>query len=558
MSASEGRLHQALAELAEVQAMLEQERLERTGVEALFEELLQAMSDAFLFTDPAGRIRRSNRSAQHLLGMSEADLTGRFVEEVAGPGLPARIWDILEGGSESQTAVREIEVHRATGDRVAVSLAAAVVRDDNGKIIGAVYSLRDLSVTQKLLSDLGAAEARWHLLAQVSEDLNSGLDPRDQLDVVAGRVTEATACTCAIALVHGNMGKRWDSVFATNDPLGYRIRSELVGTRPAGAIGAVLGREEPIVAPVCAPDFPLLGGESSAGIGSACVVPLRARERTIGVMLLASEQQSRVGGSVVEVAVQVASKVAIAIDRGDLHHEVSRLEAVQEGDRLRGELFSAVTHETLTPLSAVRSIARALVEEASSESDHELAQALTRQSDRLYALVQDFLDFNRLEEGRPPSVEMRPLDLRAPLSKGVAAFAQNREIDVAIPDDLPEVFADADRIQQIVGNLVSNAVRYSPPDSPVSVSAQVAGRYVEVSVSDRGSGMRPEELARVFERFYRGSQEGKTSGTGMGLYVSKALAESMGGRIWAQSKPREGTTFTISLPTAGLRKEERA
>lgn len=123
-----------------------------------------------------------------------------------------------------------------------------------------------------------------------------------------------------------------------------------------------------------------------------------------------------------------------------------------------------------------------------------------------------------------------------------------RRIRLEIPADLSPVYADYDRLERIVINLLSNALKYSPAESPVIVRARQADGQVEVAIQDFGVGISQEDREHLFERFYRAGSERKTEGVGLGLYISRTLVEAHGGRIWVESEPGKGSTFFFSLP----------
>lgn len=554
MSAQEApkeRLYQALSELAEVQSLLERERLDRLAVESLFAEVLGAMSDALILTDPPGRIWRVNDAAVRLLDEAADDLVGRPIASMAGEGFPGRIWDILELDGDGRVVAREAEVLRGDGTAVPVSLSSAVVWDDAGKVIGAVYSLRDLSQTERLLQQLAVAESRWRLLAEISTDLAMSLDPRQELESVCRRVAASLRCACAIVLQEEGLRVRLGAV-AGDDPAAGELEGAFRdGTaHPGTTVRSVLLRASPVHARRCPPDLPFLrpGGGS---VGSAVAVPLVARRETLGLFLLATAEEGGIGQVEADIAEEVAGRIALALSNASLHDELLRLESVTQAERVREQLFSSVTHDMLTPLTVVRSAARSLAKPRRDEEERErLVAALQRQSDRLYRLLRGFLDHFRLEAGRPLAMQVRSVRLLEVVERATALFAQQRPVDVEAPPEVPRVRADPERLEQVVANLVSNAVKYSSPETPVTIGVHPNRGTVELSVTDRGVGISPQDMARVFDRFYRGPEGVSEQGLGLGLYLSKVFVEQMGGKIRVQSRVGRGSTFTVSLPIA--------
>lgn len=548
--APQERLHQALAQLAEVQLLLERERWLSLETELQFAAVLDAMSDALLITDPTGRLVRVNVAAEQLLGLPRDDLLGRPVARFAGEGVPPRLWDLVRLEWQGPLTVKEASVRRPDGTTVPVSLAVAVVRTPSGKVLGAVYSFRDLSHTQKLVRELAEAEARWHLLAEVSDDLIGGLETRDDLARVCRRVSGVTGFNCGIVLLAERELAVREVVVAGEEPLRAELEQALAANPPGGALRVVLTRAASVHVPARRRDYPLFAQEVP-DIRSVVLSPLEARGTILGALVFAAGEPDRIGGAALSLAEQVAARVAMALGHARLHAELGRLEAAREADRLRDQLFSVVTHDILTPISAIKGAAKVLALGGRGVPGAELAALFNRQADHLQRLVQGILDFMRLQEGRPLSLQLNPVDVRAILRDAAALFTPQRRIEIDEPAGELSVLADAERLRQALGNVISNAVKYSPRESPVWIGARGGRQRVELWVRDRGAGIAPGDLAHLFERFFRGSQEHQSQGTGLGLYLTKEIVQAMGGTIRCESKLGRGSTFTISLPRVG-------
>ena len=230
----------------------------------------------------------------------------------------------------------------------------------------------------------------------------------------------------------------------------------------------------------------------------------------------------------------------------------SELESLE---RLRRDLVANVSHELKTPISALRAHLENLLDGV-EEPDPETLQVMLAQSERLGRLVDQLLDLSRLESGDVPlergSVELAPLVAEVVSEIEVARPDRGVRVAGAVPRDLPPVFADRERVHQVLFNLLDNAVRFTPEGGRVTVSASRHNGSVDIAVADTGPGIAPEDLPRVFERFYRvdESRSRDDGGTGIGLAIARSVVEAHGGRIWAESEPGRGSTFTFELPAA--------
>jgi PAS domain S-box-containing protein len=226
--------------------------------------------------------------------------------------------------------------------------------------------------------------------------------------------------------------------------------------------------------------------------------------------------------------------------------------------RTKDELVSVVSHELRTPLASVVGFAELLrTRELKEPQRQQFLTVILEEGRRLTALINDFLDLQRMESGRQEIVA-RPVGLPALVQQSIAAAGEDpaRPIELQLSPDVPAVRADADRVQQVLTNLLSNARKYSPAGGTVNVTIREAQGQVIVSIQDHGLGIPPEALARLFEKFYRVDNTDRRSitGTGLGLAISRKIVDAHGGRIWAESAGLgQGSRFSFSLPVADAR-----
>lgn len=227
-------------------------------------------------------------------------------------------------------------------------------------------------------------------------------------------------------------------------------------------------------------------------------------------------------------------------------------------ERLRTEFVANVSHELRTPLTAISGFTETLLEGAGEDADtrQRFLSIMKAETDRLAQLINDLLDLSRIEFGRL-KMNRRALDLCSLVADTVTRLsprAQTAQVGLSadLPAMLPSVSGDADRLAQVLTNLVENGIKYTPAGGTVTVSARRAGGLVEVAVRDTGIGIDRSDLPRVFERFFRvdRGRSRASGGSGLGLAIVKHIVEAHGGRVWAESEKGKGSVFWFSLPIA--------
>jgi two-component system, OmpR family, phosphate regulon sensor histidine kinase PhoR len=233
-------------------------------------------------------------------------------------------------------------------------------------------------------------------------------------------------------------------------------------------------------------------------------------------------------------------------------HDITRIKQLEN---IRKEFVANVSHELRTPLSIIKGYVETLLDEQPPDeaTSKQFLATIQRHSRRLEALIADLLSISELES-QQARLSLAPVVL-ADAARNVVeelsqrARAKNTTVEVNIHGILPAVRADAQRLHQVLVNLLDNAIKYTPTGSKVSVTAQVIGNEVDVCVADNGPGISPEHLSRIFERFYRvdKARSRELGGTGLGLSIVKHIIQAHGGRVWAESPPTGGTMFHFTL-----------
>jgi PAS domain S-box-containing protein len=230
--------------------------------------------------------------------------------------------------------------------------------------------------------------------------------------------------------------------------------------------------------------------------------------------------------------------------------------ARRRAEAARGELISTLSHELRSPLTSVKGFTSTLLHRWDRFTDEQKRHMLTTvnaDADRVTRLIKELLDVSRIDAGRL-ELNRQLIDLPLVTQDVIGRFelqADGHQFLIEFPAGFPEVYADRDKVEQVLTNLVENAVKYSEGGT-VTVSGEVVDGAVEVAVRDQGVGIPADQLTLIFTKFYRRAGHGAPTGTGLGLFITRGLVEAHGGRIWARSEVGRGTEVRFRLPRGGL------
>ncbi len=247
------------------------------------------------------------------------------------------------------------------------------------------------------------------------------------------------------------------------------------------------------------------------------------------------------------------SQVALALERASLAQVETRARVLEESDRMKSALLSSVSHDLRTPLATIKAAITSLRDgdvSWNSAAREDLLMAVDEETDHLNRLVGNLLDMSRIESGAlKPQRQWNILaDILAGTVSRMRRSAETHRIEVDVSDELPLVPVDHMQIDQVFTNLISNGLKYAPPGTTIQISAQVQSDVeLLVEVRNQGPPVPEEDLARIFDKFYRVTASDKVTGTGLGLTICKGIIEAHGGRIWAKNLP-DGLAFLFTLP----------
>jgi two-component system, OmpR family, sensor histidine kinase KdpD len=252
------------------------------------------------------------------------------------------------------------------------------------------------------------------------------------------------------------------------------------------------------------------------------------------------------------------NQIALAIERARLAEQARQTEMLEITDKLQNALLNSISHDLRTPLVSITGALSSLINDQvtlDESARRSLIETAGEEADRLNRLVGNLLDMTRLESGAM-HVKRADCDLQDLIGSSleeVGSRLGDRTVTVDVPDDLPLVSMDFVLIERVLVNVIDNGLKYSPQESPIEIRAHMAGAFVEITVSDHGVGIPPEDLTRIFDKFYRVQRPDNINGTGLGLAICKGIVDAHGGFISAENRTGGGTIFTIALPVEALK-----
>ncbi len=408
----------------------------------------------------------------------------------------------------------------------------------------------------------GVERLHWEFLARLGEELSLTLDPDDAVERLADCLVPDIAASCIIDLVEEDGSQRRVVVIGGDAPAARQLERDLADYRVSleseHPVAQVMRSRKPVlingwteeILERLAQDerhLTLLRGMS---VRSVLAVPVVARDRDIGVIALFSERERGFTDLDVPFVEEIASRAAFAIDNARLYRKL------EEANAAKDEFLSLVSHELRSPLTTILGNALTLQGHSSKldeQTKHDALGDIVSESLRLQNIIDNLLFLARAEQGQ--LLERETQFVIHAIEKVVARHQRanpGRRIEITQTSGMRPVTFPAGYLDQVIENLLSNAEKYTPIESPISVEVRRDEHEVTVTVADRGPGIPADQIEHLFEPFYRApGARRRAAGLGIGLAVCKRLVEAQGGQIWARNRPDGGAEFGFSLPVTG-------
>ena len=405
----------------------------------------------------------------------------------------------------------------------------------------------------QLMEELEQRNRITDTLLNVSQAVSRSLDRQQIIDAALERIAHTAGIQASFVYLHDKDKLVLSGYHGFTPEMAWEV-SEATGN---GVLGRIFTEGEPVIIDDMsnghAAELVFL---RNGGYRSLAGIPLTIVGESIGVMCAASRRESNFSPNSVELLSGIGREIAIAVRNAQLYEEASSARALRELDTMRTDFLANVSHELRTPLAVIKGSANSLLQPDvifDEATRRDFLQSIDRDADTLTRLVDDLLIMSRLEAD---ALEMKRSphklnDVVGLIKDRLDTLTTKHHLNIRIPAKLPPVLFDDVRIGEVLTNLVENAVKYSDDNTGITISAAQSDEGVIVSVTDEGAGIPPELHQKIFERFFQGNgrKAGRRKGTGLGLAICHGIIEAHGGRIWVESEPGRGSTFSFSLPT---------
>jgi PAS domain S-box-containing protein len=525
--------------------------------EARFSGIISVAADAIISIDENQRIVLFNDGAERIFGHARADVLGAPLDVLIPEGLRSahrqhvaafgRGTTTSRGMGERLTTIAGV---RKNGEQFPAEAAISKLQVNGHAIL--TVALRDITERRHI-------EKERHLIAEAGDVLAASLEYEATLRELARLLVREVADFCVIDLVEKGVHPTRLTVVSADpnaQPLATRLeRIPLDRAKPNLSFEALKTRQ-PLLIERMTPELLASLAQTPEHLEllreiaprSMLALPISIRGQQLGALVLLSTTPSRVYGAAdLRLGEALAARAALAIENGRLYDESVR------ATRLRDEVLAVVAHDLRSPLSTILMQAQGM-RRRGHEPDGRDASSLgviLKAGDRMQHLIRDLLDVSLVEAGTL-GLERAPLSVREVVAETVEnervlASSASLELRIDLEPDLPAVWADRHRLQQVLENLIGNAIKFTPAGGRVTIGAGHRPAEVLFWVSDTGRGIGAESLPHVFDRFWQVRREAR-AGAGLGLAIARGIVEAHGGRIWVESTLGKGTIFFFTIP----------
>ncbi|MEW6096307.1 MAG: ATP-binding protein [bacterium] len=531
----------------------------RKEIDRIYRTLLESMNEGLIAFDLDGLITFTNKKITQMLGYTHPDdLIGKEITEFLSPSNRKKVQDkIAHARVDKSTSTYELEFDKKEGS-IPILINQTPLLNKKKEVDSLYWTITDLSQLKKAFSKIQVKSMQLARLYEISTDMVKALNLDERLRLILNATEELMQATVtSLMLINKETNKLKINVANGISDEVIKETALEIGQEIAGW---VVNEKKPVVVANIEEDprfrRPNLPRYKTRSFIS---VPLILEDEVLGVLNCTDKKTYQIFTEEdLELMKMVATFAAVIIKNTELFDNLQRAKSdLEKLDQLKSDFVSSVSHELRTPLTTIKQftslISREIPGKINSEQ-REYLQIISGNIDRLTRIINDLLDISKIEAGRiqlnRAFCDLVTLIHQTTESLRPQVIEKKISMRLLLPKYPLEAYIDPDRITQVLINLLGNALKFTPEGGKIIIKVAEKDQDIEVMVSDTGIGIAKEDLPKIFDKFTQFGREPseRPKGTGLGLAITKHIIEMHRGRIWASSRPAQGSKFTFSLP----------
>jgi PAS domain S-box-containing protein len=533
------------------------ETLQAAEKRAILAAIVDTSDDTIVSKTVKGIITSWNKAAEKMFGYTESEALGKHISLIIPPDRLEEethiIGEIIKGNTVDH--FQTIRVAK-DGRKVPISVSVSPIIDSNGKIIGASKIARDISEQRAANETVRRYTERLEIVNAITETISEELDLNKILQKVTDATTRITGAQFG-AFFYNNIDTNGESLMLyTLSGAPKEAFKNFDMPRNTEVFKLTFNGEGVVrVADITKDDrygrsAPYYGmPPGHLPVVSYLAVPVASRSGSIlGGLFFGHPEPDKFTKEHEDIVTSIAGQAAIGIDNAILYEEVKKL------NEKKDEFIGLASHELKTPLTSISGYLQIINRLNNNDNTQKFVDKTILQVKKLSSLVSDLLDVSKIEAGKL-QLTKEEFDIRAVVDNAMELiYYSNGNYQISLETDIDSLImnGDPDRIEQVLINLLNNAIKYSPGNNKVELSLSRTDSEVKIGVKDFGIGIAPDKLTKIFSRFYRIEGSNHTiSGLGIGLYLSYEIITRHHGKLWVESEVEKGSTFWLTLPLFG-------
>lgn len=523
---------------------------------AFLAAIIESSEDAIISKDLTGRITSWNKSAERMFGYTESEMIGQSIYLLIPEDRNPEEEMILSHLRRGQP-IEHYETVRVTksGEHIPISLTVSPIRNAQDTVVGASKIVRNIKQQKEAAELIKQYAQRLEQINAIGQTINAQLDVNTILQKVTDVTTQLSGAAFG-AFFYNKTDAKGESYMLFTLSGAPREAFEKFGMpRNTEVFKATFDGEGIVRSDDITKDERYGKNAPHKGmpkghlpVVSYLAVPVKSQSGVvIGGLFFGHPKPGIFKEEHEHLVGAVASQAAIALDNAKLYEEVQAL------NNKKDEFIGFVSHELKTPLTTMSGYIQLATQQLYLPAD--FSDKINRQILRLNGIIADLLDISRIQAGKL-NLDFKKTSLHNLVHDSIEAISHDHKIETAMPAEDIQVIVDCQKMSQVLTNLISNAAKYSPAGSEITVTAIRLGDQIKISVMDRGMGIPAQHLDKIFNQFYRVPKTSNQQGSGLGLYISKEIIEGHIGKIWAESEEGKGSTFHVLFPIERMKSNQ--